>query len=83
MKSVGEVMSIGSNFQESFQKALCSMEEELNGINSLAKDKEFASDEKIQSELTIPGPKRLFYVADAIRKGWSLDKIHNLSLIHI
>ena len=77
MKSVGEVMSIGSNFQESFQKALCSMEEELNGINSLAKDQEFASDEKIQSELTIPGPKRLFYVADAIRKGWSLEKIHN------
>ena len=77
MKSVGEVMSIGSNFQESFQKALCSMEEELNGINSLAKDQEFASDEKIQSELTIPGPKRLFYLADAIRKGWSLEKIHN------
>jgi len=77
MKSVGEVMSIGSNFQESFQKALCSMEEELNGINSLAMNQEFASDEKIQSELTIPGPKRLFYVADAIRKGWSLEKIHN------
>jgi len=81
MKSVGEVMSIGSNFQESFQKALCSMEEELNGINSLAKDQEFASDEKIQSELTIPGPKRLFYVADAIRKGWSLEKIHNYTKI--
>ena len=81
MKSVGEVMSIGSNFQESFQKALCSMEEELNGINSLAKDQEFASDEKIQSELTIPGPKRLFYVADAIRKGWPLEKIHNYTKI--
>ena len=81
MKSVGEVMSIGSNFQESFQKALCSMEEELNGINSLAKNKEFASDEKIQSELTIPGPKRLFYVADAIRKGWSLEKIHDYTKI--
>ena len=81
MKSVGEVMSIGSNFQESFQKALCSMEEELNGISSLAMDQEFASDEKIQSELTIPGPKRLFYVADAIRKGWTLEKIHNYTKI--
>ena len=81
MKSVGEVMSIGSNFQESFQKALCSMEEGLNGINSLAKNHNFASDEKIKSELTIPGPKRLFYVADAIRKGWSLEKIYELTKI--
>ena len=81
MKSVGEVMSIGSNFQESFQKALCSMEEGLNGINSLAKNHNFASDERIKSELTIPGPKRLFYLADAIRKGWSLEKIYELTKI--
>ena len=81
MKSVGEVMSIGSNFQESFQKALCSMEEGFNGINSVAKNNNFASDERIKSELTIPGPKRLFYLADAIRKGWSLDKIYDLTKI--
>ena len=81
MKSVGEVMSIGSNFQESFQKALCSMEEGLNGINSVAKNHNFASDERIKSELTIPGPKRLFYLADAIRKGWSLEKIYELTKI--
>ena len=81
MKSVGEVMSIGSNFQESFQKALCSMEEGLNGINSVAKNHNFLSDEKIKSELTIPGPKRLFYLADAIRKGWSLEKIYELTKI--
>tara|TARA_Y100000768_G_scaffold62179_1_gene42432 strand:+ start:3522 stop:6734 length:3213 start_codon:yes stop_codon:yes gene_type:complete len=81
MKSVGEVMSIGSNFQESFQKALCSMEEGLNGINSIAKNQNFASDERIKSELTIPGPKRLFYLADAIRKGWSLEKIYELTKI--
>ena len=81
MKSVGEVMSIGSNFQESFQKALCSMEEGLNGINSVAKNQNFASDERIKSELTIPGPKRLFYLADAIRKGWSLEKIYELTKI--
>ena len=74
-------MSIGSNFQESFQKALCSMEEGFNGINSVAKNNNFASDERIKSELTIPGPKRLFYLADAIRKGWSLDKIYDLTKI--
>ena len=55
MKSVGEVMSIGSNFQESFQKALCSMEEGLNGLNSLSNNGSFPSDNEIKSELTIPG----------------------------
>ena len=80
MKSVGEVMSIGSNFQESFQKALCSMEENLNGLNSF-KNELLSSDDEIKSELTIPGPKRIFYVADAMRKGWDLDKIFLLTKI--
>ena len=81
MKSVGEVMSMGSNFQESFQKALCSMEEGLNGLNSLFKNSNFPSDEDIKSELTIPGPKRIFYIADAIRKGWDVAKIYSLTKI--
>ena len=81
MKSVGEVMSMGSNFQESFQKALCSMEEGLNGLNSLSNDLSSISDEEIKSELTIPGPKRMFYIADAIRKDWDIKKIYNLTKI--
>ena len=81
MKSVGEVMSIGSNFQESLQKALCSMEEGLDGLNSLKIDNKNISEETLINELTIPGPKRLFYVADAIRQGWSLEKIYSLTKI--
>ena len=81
MKSVGEVMSIGSNFQESLQKALCSMEEGLDGLNSLKIENNNISDETLINELTIPGPKRLFYVADAIRQGWSLKKIYSLTKI--
>ena len=81
MKSVGEVMSMGSNFQESFQKALCSMEEGLNGLNSLKNDSTLIPDEEIKSELTIPGPKRIFYIADAIRKDWDIKKIYNLTKI--
>ena len=81
MKSVGEVMSIGSNFQESLQKALCSMEEGLNGLNSVRSNELDISKEEILNELTIPGPKRIFYVADAIRNGWSLSKIHSLTKI--
>ena len=80
MKSVGEVMSIGSNFQESFQKALCSMEENLNGLNS-SKNDLLSSDDEIKSELTIPGPKRIFYIADAMRKDWDLNKIFLLTNI--
>ena len=81
MKSVGEVMSIGSNFQESLQKALCSMEEGLNGLNSVSIDGLNIPEEILVNELTIPGPKRLFYVADAIRQGWNLEKIYSLTKI--
>ena len=74
-------MAIGSNFQESLQKALCSMEEDLDGLNSVV-DKNLSNyEDEIQYELTFPGPKRLFYVADAIREGWSLEKIYNLTKI--
>ncbi len=81
MKSVGEVMSIGSNFQESLQKALCSMEEGLDGLNSLKIENNNIPEETLINELTIPGPKRLFYVADAIRQDWSLEKIYSLTKI--
>ena len=81
MKSVGEVMSIGSNFQESLQKALCSMEEGLDGLNSMQIENTVISEETYVNEMTIPGPKRIFYVADAMRVGWSIEKIHNLTRI--
>ena len=81
MKSVGEVMAIGSNFQESLQKALSSMEEDLNGLNSVVEKPYENHEDKILYELTFPGPKRLFYVSDAIRAGWSLEKIHKLTKI--
>ena len=81
MKSVGEVMAIGSNFQESLQKALCSMEEDLNGLDSILEENLYDSDDEILHELTFPGPQRLFYVADAIRAGWKLEKIHKLTKI--
>ena len=77
MKSVGEVMAIGTNFQESLQKALCSMEEGLDGLNSVLSKKDNA-EEKLRYELSFPGPQRIFYVADAIRLGWSIEKINHL-----
>ena len=81
MKSVGEVMAIGSNFQESLQKALASMEEDLNGLNSIVEKSYEECQEEILYQLTFPGPKRLFYVCDAIRAGWGLEKIYELTKI--
>ena len=77
MKSVGEVMAIGTNFQESLQKALCSMEEGLDGLNPVLSKKDNA-EEKLRYELSFPGPQRIFYVADAIRHDWSIEKINHL-----
>ena len=80
MKSVGEVMSIGSTFQESLQKAICSMEDDKSGLETIIDDKDDI-DEKLSFELTFPGPERLFYIADAFRHGWSLQKIFDLTSI--
>ena len=79
MKSVGEVMSIGRTFQESFQKALMSLEEGLYGLEPIC---DFSSNDYqdiLKHELSIPGPKRIFYVADALRTGQSMDSINAIT----
>ena len=78
MKSVGEVMSIGRTFQESFQKALQSMEEGLYGFESILDSKK-NQNETLQYELTFPGPSRMLYLADAMRLGWDDEKLHKLT----
>ncbi|MAK16805.1 MAG: carbamoyl phosphate synthase large subunit [Gammaproteobacteria bacterium] len=73
MKSVGEVMAIGRNFQESFQKAIRSMENGLNGLSSILKENE--GNGALKLELSTPGEKRLWFIADAFRRGWSMDEV--------
>ena len=73
MKSVGEVMAIGRNFQESFQKAIRSMENGLNGLSTVLKDNE--GNGALKLELSTPGEKRLWFIADAFRRGWSMDEV--------
>jgi carbamoyl-phosphate synthase large subunit len=82
MKSVGEVMAIGRNFQESLQKALRGLETGLDGLNELVTLP--LSDEAANSlayELRSPGASRLLYVADAFRAGWSFERIAELTHI--
>jgi carbamoyl-phosphate synthase large subunit len=65
MKSVGEVMAIGRNFQESFQKALRGLELGYDGLNEISSDKTC-----IIKELKEPGADRIRYLGDAMRLGF-------------
>jgi carbamoyl-phosphate synthase large subunit len=78
MKSVGEVMGIGRTFQESLQKALQSLEEDLNGFESILDDSA-DQNETLRYQLTFPGSRRILYVAEAIRLGWDADQINQLT----
>ncbi len=81
MKSVGEVMAIGRTFQESLQKALRGLETGTTGLNEVVDLKLPDVNEILQHEISQPGPERLWYVADAFRAGWTLEKVHAVSRI--
>jgi carbamoyl-phosphate synthase large subunit len=76
MKSVGEVMAIGRKFEETIQKALRMLGVNLHGLvcNSIKID-------NLEKELKNPTDKRILAVADAIKKGFSIDKIYSLSKV--
>lgn len=76
MKSVGEVMSIGRSFEEVLQKAIRMLDIGLNGFvcNDLSFD-------DIDEELSKPTDRRLFAIAHAFHKGYSIEKVHSLSKI--
>jgi carbamoyl-phosphate synthase large subunit len=77
MKSVGEAMSIGRNFQESVQKALRSMETDLTGFNEIAiEDTGDDRQEALRNALRKPTPDRLLQAAQAFREGLSVEDIH-------
>lgn len=83
MKSVGEVMAIGRNFQESFQKALRGLETGVFGLDPIvdqADDPEELKD-LYRTELRLPGARRIWYVADAFRSGYSLEQIFEQTAI--
>ncbi len=81
MKSVGEVMGIGRNFQEALQKACQSLEIKRNGLG--ADGKELTKQEPILESLKHPSWNRLFHVYDAIKLGIPLKTIHKLTKIDI
>ena len=82
MKSVGEVMSIGRTFKESFQKALRSLEIGIAGMEPIGIEYVFPQDyRRLFEELQQPSANRILYVADAFRQNFSLDQVYNATNI--
>src|SRR6267143_3744359 len=75
MKSVGEVMAIGRTFEETLQKALRMLD--IGAAGLVGKSVPRVAD--LEADLAEPTPERIFAVAEAIRQGTSLDRIHELS----
>ncbi|XP_050730694.1 CAD protein-like isoform X4 [Eriocheir sinensis] len=74
MKSVGEVMGIGRSFEEALQKALRMVDEALAGLDPYVSEPD-------EQELQQPTDKRILVLAAALRKGWDVDKLYNLTRI--
>jgi carbamoyl-phosphate synthase large subunit len=80
MKSVGEAMAIGRTFKEALQKALRSLEIKRFGLCGDGADKDVDL-ETLRLKLAIPNAERVFYLAQAFKKGASIDEIYDLTKI--
>ncbi|WP_199609197.1 carbamoyl-phosphate synthase large subunit [Flocculibacter collagenilyticus] len=81
MKSVGEVMAIGRNQQESLQKALRGLEVGVSGFEPIVDKDDPNAHDKIIHELKEPGAERIWYLADAFRHGLDLEAIFKLTKV--
>jgi carbamoyl-phosphate synthase large subunit len=79
MKAVGEVMSIGKNFKEAFQKAIRSLEIKRYGLG-VEKFKQMPL-EQVKERLANPSSERIFLIYEALRKGVTVDQIHEMTKI--
>ncbi len=79
MKSVGEVMSIGRTFEEALEKAMRSLEQDHAGLGADGAD-DF-DEERFREFVSRPTPQRIYYVAEALRRGWSVEDVHALNNI--
>ncbi|KAL3665461.1 hypothetical protein V7S43_009499 [Phytophthora oleae] len=80
MLSVGEVMSIGRNFEECIQKAVRMVNPNLDGLDGSAVDNE-TNPEVLDAQLSHPTDERLFYIISALDAGYTVDRVHELTKI--
>ena len=91
MKSVGEAMAIGRTFKESLQKCLRSLEIGRSGLGGDGKpwrigtelygDRDILPRDLISRKLSVPNAERIFFIRHALRYGFTLDEIFNLTKI--
>jgi carbamoyl-phosphate synthase large subunit len=91
MKSVGEAMAIGRTFKEALQKALRSLEIGRSGLGGDGKpwrvgaevygDRDILPREVITRKLTVPNAERIFFIRHALRAGFSVEEIYQLTRI--
>ncbi len=81
MKAVGEVMAIGRTFEESLGKAMRSLENGRMGLGRDGKDK--FDDSKFESGVSVPTEHRIYYMAEALRRGMDPEEVARLSGIDI
>ena len=77
MKSVGEVMAIARSYEEALQKAIRMLDVGMNGLvcNNLVFN-------DLEKELKEPTDKRMFAIAEALKRGYSINKIHRLTRVN-
>ena len=83
MKAVGEVMAIGRTFEEAMGKAMRSLEDGHRGLGADAKAAalESIADEELEQNVSRATEQRIFYLAEALRRGWSVERLHELTRI--
>ena len=80
MRAVGEVMSIGKNYKEAFQKAVRSLEKGRYGLGHVKNFNELSKEELLQKLIT-PNSERHFQMYEALRKGATVDEIHDITKV--
>ena len=80
MKAVGEVMSIGRNFKEAFQKAIRSLEIGRSGLGRVKKFEKLTAEE-LRTRIITPNSERYFQIYEALKKGVAVDDIVKLTKI--
>ena len=82
MRAVGEVMSIGKNYKEAFQKAIRSLENGRYGLGHV-KNFDTLSKEELLKKLVTPSSERHFIMYEALRKGATVDEIYELTKVKL
>ncbi len=76
MKAVGEIMAIGRTFEEAFGKALRSLEDGREGLLSAQDGLDALPEDELLAGVRTPTERRVQYVVEALRRGWSVERLH-------